>query len=514
MELSKRLYTQFIYKFKDIENYAELGDRITKAGFTNNVYIRDISSLSEEEAVSEINAVMSSEKTRYALDKEPEVFLNLFKTGETTYVAILSVTERMLLSENDKCRKICNVLFMQLPADAKYWSFEKTETQTDSIHFWEDKFKSYGDMGFKALDAGKGDYISETFTLNEDVADSFAKARESGKDPQAMCNSVLANILSRILSSGKLILNTSLVGTPLTCAPFVYERDDDFKKSYEQVNNALKEIKEHCFCTRYNLFKDIGKRFYLKIAASTGYFDETTYERFVNKMRPQTLYNELSADTANSPLNVFFRFFDGKMNVTYIYDRDAVKNMDMSKLHSAFELVLKAFLNSEIREEKDISAKTVESTTDTEDRLELVKYSVLRKTSVFEQYSDAELKALCRELKLVHINAQSNILMAGDEAECLYFLCTGNVEALGINRDRFANPLYLVKPGDVFGIESILKDRVSHTLYRTMADDAVLLCANADVVNREMTNHPELVKEFLEVQSKLLVRFQRLWTMS
>ncbi|MCR5627129.1 MAG: hypothetical protein K6F99_07415 [Lachnospiraceae bacterium] len=55
---------------------------------------------------------------------------------------------------------------------------------------------------------------------------------------------------------------------------------------------------------------------------------------------------------------------------------------------------------------------------------------------------------------------------------------------------------------------------MSHTQYRTMSDDAVLLCAGADVMLRETANHPELVKELLEVQSKLLVRFQRLWTMS
>ena len=513
MELSKRLYTQFIYKFHDIENYTELNDRITKAGFTNNVYIRDISLLSEEETVSEINAVMAAEKTRYAHDREPEVFLTLFKTGEKTYVAILSINERMLLNENDKCRKICNILFKQLPSDAKYWSFEKTETQTDSIHFWGDKFKAYEQISFKSPEKGKGEYFLETFPMDKAVADSFAKAKESGKDPLAMCNSVLANILSRVFSTDKLIINSSLIGTPLTCAPLVYVREDNLKKSYEQVSRALNEIQEHCFCTRYDLFKDIGKRYYSKISASASYFDEKTYERFIEKMRSDILYNELSADMANAPLNVFLRFFDGKMNMTYIYDRYAVKNIDMSKFHAAFEGMLKAFLDSDVREEKDISAKTVESTTNVVDRIELAKYAVLRKAPLFEQYEDAELKALCAELKLVHINAKTNILMAGDVTENLYLLCSGNIEALGINRDRFANPLYLVKPGDVFGVECILRDRISHTQYRTLSD-VVILSMGADVLKREARNHPELIKELLEVQSKLLTRFQRLWMMS
>ncbi|MCR5154368.1 MAG: cyclic nucleotide-binding domain-containing protein [Lachnospiraceae bacterium] len=513
MELSKKLYTQFIYKYTEIPDFRILDERISKAGVYNNVYMRDLSSLGEEELISEINAVMSAERSRYAGKNDSEYFLNLFKTNEKTYTAIFSVTENLLYHETDKCRKLCNILFETSPSEAKYWGIAKSETPESSLRFWENKFDGMDPKQFKGAGEGDGNIISESFEVELGVAQAFADSVEDGNDPLSICNVVLGNLISRVFSTDTVILNTALLGTPLSCAPFIYNREDNFKKSFAEVDAYMKEIKAHCFCTKEKLYKEIGNRFLYRAVATSCYYDENSYAGLLKKMRPDTLYNELSVDTLNTPVNVFFRFFNGKLNVSYVYDSVVVKKIDISKFHIALERIMKAFLGSSEPKVKEISAETVESTTDVEQRMELVKCTILRKLRAFEKYNEVEIKELASKFELVHKNAQTNILLAGCEADRVYFLCTGNVEALGINKNKFVNPLYLVKPGDVFGIDCILRNKMSKTLYRTMTSDAVLLSIGAADMSAEIDKHPEVLKELLEVQSGLLERFEKLWTM-
>ena len=77
--------------------------------------------------------------------------------------------------------------------------------------------------------------------------------------------------------------------------------------------------------------------------------------------------------------------------------------------------------------------------------------------------------------------------------------------------EGYVKNLQILKAGDIFGIESVLKAAISQNTYAAYGELVKLVAIPVEEMKQIISLHPEVMQELLEIQFEQTSKFQRLW---
>ena len=511
MELGHRLSTQYIYRYKNSEDFPRVEKQLAKLDISGNYVIRDISTYSEDETISELNAVLAAERSKYYYDGDPLYFLNIFKIKGGSYVVIMSVTMELFYENERLVEVLCKALFDCDYQEAINWGKKPPDTASNAIDFWSERFSHVKSEEFPTAPRCKENVVFETFMAGKELSEKFAEFLDMGRNPYVLCQAVMGKLSTMLLNKDKVMINAVTTSRALPGAPVIFEKSDDPKEEYENLFEQNTYILKNSACTRDQLYKIIGNRFISRVLATSYYADENTFKTMLKDMVPGVLYNQPAIDTMGTPLTTFFRFFSGRLSIGFMYDEGSFGKVDVEKVNVIMCRIMSMYLG----DGKTIYYPSAEegrvAVDDGGRRLEEIKCKLLRKFKVTEGLDAEELRTFSREFGVMHKSDKQPIVLSDEEVGKLYFLCSGKVEVLGTGPGHCLNPIYIAKAGDIFGIESLTDNIKASATCIASTDDVIVLTIDASDFTSQCRKHPFMLKAILSEQSKKLRRLEKLW---
>jgi len=516
MNHDDRFYTQFLYKTNSIDNYAEIEKIISASGTSKNVTVADLSNMKKHERTAELNSIIASERMRLYYPGDPEYILSIYKTDESEFFFILSVCGLYLKSNSEDVSLICKNIFNCLPEDCSTPIPSSNVSNKYTINYWSDLFENLNSDNFKGIKRGNSELNMVSFRADNKLEDAFSRFVERGGSGSALCATVLGQMASHLLDSRQVIVNQILTGTPLSCAPIILNYASDYGTGLHEVISQLKSISSHCFCKRTDLYQAIGNRFINRVMITSGYSDPTMYSNILNYMETGVCYVQPGIDTLDSPLCVFTRRFDNEMSIIYYYDEKAFESVDMAKLHGEICKLFEKSLNISDNSVGSINVENITASNSSAGNTALskaaqIRFNTIKSLPPFSKYSDEEILSLLEDVTFVLRNPRQYILNHGGKMDRVYFVCVGRVQVLGKDSKGIINPLFIAKPGDVFGVESLTQNHELRNTYKAFYEDVVLMSISRDVLIHESHRHPEILQYILGKQMDISTRFQNLW---
>jgi len=137
----------------------------------------------------------------------------------------------------------------------------------------------------------------------------------------------------------------------------------------------------------------------------------------------------------------------------------------------------------------------------------------LKQTPLFASYFEDEFLAFAKKCRVVDYRMGETIVEEQGNVNHLYIIGSGTVEVSRTNLDHYATPIQILQTGDLFGVESVLKDTYVSNSYIVYSDIVKVIEIPRDIMMNEFVSHPEVLLELLELQQQQLSRFQALWSM-
>ena len=521
MNLDQNLYTQFIFKYSDSLEYNELLSRIKSCNIVSNLYIRDLSNQDSAKLRSLFSSLIATERFRYSRGDSDDMFLNVFILPGSLYIAILSLSSSFMNKCPVQCEELSKKLFRRSLDNAVYSKSDLLDTHKLSINHWKNKSAEWDPNDFQISKRKDGSMQSDCFIVTDKLADAFKSYIDKGHNAAAICDAIAGETICRSLDQKQILLNHVLTGLPLPGAPIICREGMSFPTAVKYFAKEYDMLEDFSLCSKSELYSIIGNRFLNRIPVTTYYSDDCAGVDPIKALKADTLYIQPPADTYDSPINIYFGFYENKLTLSFLYDVSVVDSAFIENIFKNFCLLLRKNIAPSLPEsdifdsnanEEAISNETAEtSAKDSLSRIDKIKLDCLSKLKIFDQFDQDELLDILDTFNLEHISMGHKLINAGAVSDRLMFLCNGIVEASGVDFNLISNPLYVVRPLDIMGIEALSDTPKSMATYTAFNENVFVMSIDRHSFIELAKKHPELVWKLLNEQTHLLKRFQKLW---
>lgn len=511
MGFSNDYYRQYIYIDHDKSYEIDYRRKLKSLGLENNLYVRDISILTADDQRKIISEIMIAEKHRNQ-NYENDIYINILQVAKTSFVIILSVRESYIVKSTERFGHIMSTFkgHRAYAAPEKEQYFESDLTAFDSEKVWgRSEGGIFGGAYRYAVGVKTGNY-----KVSEKNSRYIGRLMADGPDSvESLLYSVYAKTLCTLLNiPGTVLLN---------------ERDD-----MTLFGGAI-EYDNECFLekSRYNIAEQINtvrtnwvkiERIYgavfpheRSISSSVYFFYDGIYDNMLKSMNDEHVYAVLPFVKDSTLIDAEFCFRDGALSVQYSLPEELESMFDLDVLHSSFEMLLECAIdNNEVNAEESkaicASAKDAESD-ETETKAEKAAITWLMQHHVFENIARDEIKAIVDHSSIVYKRAQQNIIEPGTKTSRVYFIGNGKVEALLLSSSGYYNPVRILKSGDVFAIESMAENVENNILYKVNSSEIVVIAVDSKKLEKLACKYPHIWEYLMSIQTKRLMRLQKLW---
>ncbi|MCR5828721.1 MAG: hypothetical protein K6F93_00010 [Lachnospiraceae bacterium] len=498
-------YDVSLYRFKS-GAFDEIREVIIKTKLVSRIAVRDLCSESEEVKKKILSDIIAAE---YRTDTGRPVRAYIIKYEPDVYLSILSFKR---IGENFDENALKKIYGARNKINV-FLSRQTDEAVSVSRTYWK-KLISKLDYS-NPIVAGNSDIIKsrqkELFVLGDSLPYLInVVAKKENISLKALFTSVWGIIMCRTNDRKFVLIEDIHEKGRLRHYPIVVASLGDFKNIYRSVIGQID------MSDRFdNVDIESTAKFYkapirdmMPLAQN---FAGTTHDQFaISDIREEVVYIYEHYPELYAPLRVNYHFGEESLSIEYEYEENAFEGMDIGTLHESFCMlvtqVLTASGNTDVRVLKEKANRHANQLRQTAS-----KCDILRDCTLFKGYSIDELCNIAAKSKLVTAVGEELITDHYSEPGELYVLGLGKISMEAIDKDSLIHPMMLLKRGDCFGIEAVLKSEESLCGYRAVGGVAELISIPPDVVEELISKNPSMATEMLRIQTKRLETFQKLW---
>lgn len=478
--------------------------------------IQDIS-LREKTEKNQIldNFIAGKRQKKYEPDQNFPIHINIFKTDDEEFLCVLSMCEQLECGANRD--KIINALFRECEYQPlKLDKEENKASWVNTMTYWQEVFPQKPQNIFSEENSQKSDMETEILALDNELVEQLQElARDYNIELKTIFTTVWGVMLCKYLKQSEVVLGDVHVGGKLNLAPVKVTKDNNIFKIMQNVQNQLEQVHKNDLCTLKEIETKIGFESSKCMPVVQSFSERKDITYVMETMIEGKVYQVLPLDMPKIPLFISYNMISVVMRVKYYHDKALFKNTDVENLHENFQRVLRSMLNamrginpSEGIEDTD-KAKAADKMKDTAQ-----KALYLKNSGIFGSLMLEQLLKLAEQCRIVYAQMGEDVVSAQTEVTGLYMIGEGKVEVSRVDGSHYVKTLQMLKAGDVFGIESMLKNNISENSYSAYGEIVKLVEIPIGVLKEEIKRHPEILQELLELQSKQTSKFERLWIMN
>lgn len=480
------------------------------------VPICDFSEEEEEKKVIMIaNIIASEQRKKYVPNKRYPLYMNILKKREEEYLCLLSICERMDCLHQRK--KILDTLFhVQEAEKLQYLVKGEKAGFIKTVGYWRSVLTLSKGYVPAQITEKKRTFGNAVFTLDkelEKMMDEFSK--EYNISLKSILFLVWGIMLCKHYQCQEIIMGDMHENAKMQQVPVKVTRQDDFKIMLQDIQKQLKNMNSYNNCSLEDLEVSLGFPIREKISVVHNFFDVPEIKEIFASIEKNKIYQmEQFREDHNVPLMISYNWFSENKRIHYYYDLEEFENIDIEEIHNKVFQTLKDILLS-VKNEQSYDSVFKEQKLETklnDKELEIVKkVRYLKKTSVFSSLLLEELMQLANQCKVLDFFSEDGVIDVQTNVNSLYLIAEGKVVESGMDRNNVVKTLQILKEGDVFGIECIRKNTSSENSYVVYSDIAKIVEIPVKVLWEEIMKRPQIMQEFLEIQSKKVHKYQTLW---
>jgi len=479
------------------------------------ISVRDISSrhLRDKESIID-NYVLSARRELYYPAKCFPIHINVFKLEKNDFICFLSLCE-----EAECIKQKSNILKTLFSTDAyEQLQYETKVTQDSMVRaatYWKSLLKEpVTVMNLrKYKDVGIG---TEIKLLDEDV--SKLLETYSKKDFLRLKSIFLAVwgiILHKYYNLTDIIIGDANETGKLKLVPIRICKKDDLREMMRDIRAQIEKGREFDIYPLEDFERELSFSFKEFVPAFQNFSDVKKTGFALGEIGQNKIYQIKPYEMPRLPFSVEYDLNSVTMKISYFYERSFFSNNDIEQLHSIFTSLIKGVLekisgegegNTEVKLQGQNVVYEAASVL-------LEKMMYLKQTPLFASYFEDEFLAFAKKCRVVDYRMGETIVEEQGNVNHLYIIGSGTVEVSRTNLDHYATPIQILQTGDLFGVESVLKDTYVSNSYIVYSDIVKVIEIPRDIMMNEFVSHPEVLLELLELQQQQLSRFQALWSM-
>lgn len=508
--MQNRGYTLYLYHYDKVVKYPDLEKLINKSGMSDNISFLDISEKSESEVYAEIGLLIIAERAREYHGNDDTVFAHFVRMHDESFLLVLSLYEEAL-NDRETLNAVSKFFYTNERATCVSLYGNEKKSSSESSIYWKEFFSSLPSDVFKPQKNEKMNMESERYFADENLSSLLGIMLSNGKTSlKSIITLIIGKLLCTYFNTSKILIEDQHIGGAMDRVPILVNSNLSGKDLYSNIMGQLSEAEKYDMITFEKLSEyERDSEYSKKVLASIDFKSDLRFTGFLKRMAGNKLYQISTAKYSKLPFSVDFFLTGNKLSATYSYDVDMFEKVNMEDFHNEFCRLLFDFLCG-----RDIVPQGFEavSNIDKRKRVTEVKIDCLKKIGMFKKYTNQELRDLAPSCFFEYLNSKQEAISIKSYPENIYFVIKGTIEVGGLDSGKFLRPLYMLKKNDVFGIESILEDNRAMVQYSVYSDDAILLVFNKKEFLSECAKNPKLVMNLLEIQSKRLYKFEKLWT--
>lgn len=527
--ITNRYYDVYIFKYRksmpysEIErSFDELSSVIKIPGTRIKYFVRDISSLDEEGQRNILNALVGAERLKvYNPNQSPLMYIHLFKLNDIEYLTVLSIYKTEELDD----KLMFKFLFGMYTIEQLSMYGNKKESRYSSIAHWKEIIPENPEGILRDFNVGFSETQTEVFYLDKDYISASLENSDIAKkrSVKAMLTIIWGRILCSVFHMDDILMEDDHLGGLLPKVPIRYQIKRKPSDQYELIKKQLIDAEYYDMCTKEELDSTFNYDVSKYLLFSQQFILNGKYREFFRNIKEGIIYKLDAYVKSDAPLIVTYNPFGDKPYICYEYKEKVFGHLNIEDLHNTFCEVLRAALEpmqneetSDTVSEQVMPIKTIASSTKNEAEMRrlAVKVKSLRMFEMFKDFSEEEINELAARCEVVHKNSQESVIETDSEVDSVFLVLSGRVEVCGVDSNSYLHTLMLLKSGELFGIESLLPDRKSFADYSICSTDAVLLSIDSEYFKQFDERRMSLLNEMLDIQSKRLVKFQRLWMLN
>lgn len=478
------------------------------------VSIRDLSDKADRERLASLISIVSAERRRIRDNaSEPLLDVRMVKLAQQDYICIVSQADfenypvdidRLLVTLFKTCKY----------SDMKEVLKESKTTVLKTMAFWNHFKVKENEIWKEYLTNPVDERASELFNVDKSISASIESFIATANITlKALLFCIWGWILCDYFGIEEVLIGDAHDMAELDVIPIRVRRNETIQRTFADVSKQLEEENQHDNCAIQHLEDALGLRLNPQMPVVLNFNDIVPMASALRVLPPQILYRIPATKPIDRPLVISFKSQLDLSYVRYEYNTRLLENFNTKELHDHFESLLRGVAASAdtIRERLKLQKNTAEQN---EQRILAEKMLFLKKSGIFADYSQSELMELAGKCNM-EVKLLEDVIAENEEhAKALYIVCDGMIQVNGIDTERYEKPLYVLKTGECFGSEAVCTDATVHNNYVVSSDYAKLLEIPREIIRTEALEHPGIVQHLLELQSKRLHKFEKLWMLN
>lgn len=500
-------FTLYLYRFESTAGFGKVSEILKsfegKAGITNLKFTDE----KNEEKIRKINGIILSERSR-RFDEHSlyDMYITVVEYTNNRFFAIVSA-----LADRFSSVDILK-LFQRVNPDTEICYFNTGSSETESGNYWRGIISEFTMAGKKNLKEKTERDFSIALPLKLKSMKKFdTLLKEDPLEAKVLLSAAVARLMCFVNDSAGLIFEDVHDGGRLSKIPV---RCNDTVGTYAERKALYEYFQKSEFMDAID-FGTIAKftniDLYNAPLFSQSFVCESSYSEYFLKMKVAGIYLINPLDVGNVPMHVTYRMHEDERSIQYEFDRNFFANINIEGFHEAVGLLVDAYM---IGAPEPVVDKLLHKENDLARKIEELKMKCLKSDPAFKDFSNSELERISKKSIINQFFCQQDVIERNAVADKVYMIVSGKIQVNGVDMEGISKPLYILKERDVFGFESLGLEKKAFVSYCVYTDQCVLLALNSKDILEERMDHPELIRSAVDIQNKLLLKFEKLWMMS
>ena len=475
--------------------------------------IQDISMRSRLEKSQILENFISNKRMQiYEPDKQLPMYLNLFKIENGEIVCFVTICEKLACNINKEGileELFCVTECEELQLDRGI----KKETWVNTLNYWQNTLMPLP-ANFNTIQS-KNDMETSIYALDNDIVQVLRKyCDENNISMKSMFMSIWGLMFCKYTDRKNVMFGDIHVGGKLTLAPIKVSRSNVLIDVIQDVQKQVENSHIYDSCTLMEVENKLNFETSKLMPLIHNCTEKEDMSVMLAYMIPKKLYQLHPINTPVVPLLVSYNLISVVARVKYTYDSEVYKDVDIEKLHTSFVSILESFAKNihegSVESEKCMVAQGNKTSND-KMKLTAQKALYMKNSKIFGSLMIEQLLKLAEKSKLIYLQMGEEVVREEKNVKYLFIVGDGKIEVSKTDMEGYVKNLQILKEGNIFGIESVLKTSISQNTYAAYGELVKLIAIPEEEIKQIIRLHPEIMQELLEIQFEQTSKFQRLW---
>ena len=480
------------------------------------VTIRDYSDKAPEERDAAITSfIYAEQRRRYTPVKDYLINMHVIKHSEDKYIFVLSICDQAGIVEG--ADSVVREIFSNSNVITMDNNYITKNNHIAASSYWRTTLENKPRANDKITTSARVQYNSNLFTIDEKLSSILRKkAEDDYRKMKAIFITIWGYILSKYFNEEEIYLGDAMAKGLLSYAPIHFNRNHPIIENAKSAFGQMEAAAEYNTINLSKLealaeFKTNNSIFMIQYM-----YDVKGVNNSLANLQTNTVYHMRARTFNDCALNLDYCYINGKIHINYIYKAPIFKDDDIVAMHKTFLAMLDNLAKSEDVAKEVISVPEVAREQIAVDAVRILneRADMLLNTGIFSGYSRNDLLSIAKMSHVSNYMLDDTIYEIAQKVPSLYIVMKGKVSVFAANSDNIVTPLYTIKEGEIFGMESILEDPISKCGCMAATDEVVLIEISAAFLDNLISRNPNILKKLLGIQTRRLIKFEKLWMMN